>query len=166
MKEKKVIVKVKKLNEEAVIPKYAHVGDVGMDMTAVRLEYDVEKDLYIYYTDIAMESGYGYGAFLFPRSSNSKTEAYLTNHVGIADIAIYRGGIQFRYKNRHPYKKSLWERITGKVNINRALKQAPYKVGDRVGQLVILPYPQVEFKEVEELSKTERGDKGFGSTGK
>jgi dUTP pyrophosphatase len=41
-----------------------------------------------------------------------------------------------------------------------------YGVGDRVGQLLILPYPQVEFEEVEELSSTERGEGGFGSTGR
>ena len=41
----------------------------------------------------------------------------------------------------------------------------PYTVGERVGQIMILPYPQIEFKEVEELSSTERGEGGFGSTG-
>jgi dUTP pyrophosphatase len=38
-------------------------------------------------------------------------------------------------------------------------------VGDKVGQLIILPYPQIQLEEVEELSSTERGDGGFGSTG-
>lgn len=161
-----VTIKFKKLVPEAVIPSYAHNGDVGMDMTAISVDYDVEKDMYIYHTGLALESDYGYGTFLFPRSSNCKTEAYLTNHVGIADSAIYRGEIQLRYKNRDRYRKSFWEWITGKVNVERALKFVPYNVGDRVGQMVVLPYPQVIVEEVEELSETVRGTGGFGSTGK
>lgn len=161
-----VNIKFKKLDENVVIPSYAHYGDVGMDMTAIDLEYDVEHDCYIYHTGIAMESDYGFGAFLFPRSSNCKTEAYLTNHVGIGDSAIYRGEIQFRFKNRNPYRKSFFEWITRKVNVKRALKFAPYEVGDRVGQMVVLPYPMVESKVVDELSDSVRGSGGFGSTGK
>ena len=161
-----VNIKFKKLDENAVIPSYAHYGDVGMDMTAIDLEYDVGHDCYIYHTGITMDSDYGFGAFLFPRSSNCKTEAYLTNHVGIADSAIYRGELQLRFKNRHPYKKSLWEILTGKVNVERALSFAPYKVGDRVGQMVVLPYPHVDIEEVTELSSSDRGTGGFGSTGK
>ena len=163
---KNVTIKFKKLDENAVIPTYAHDGDVGMDMTAIDVEYNVDKDFYIYHTGLALESDYGYGTFLFPRSSNCKTEAYLTNHVGIADSAIYRGEIQFRYKNRDRYRKSFWEWITGKVNVERALKKAPFNVGDRVGQMVVLPYPQVHIQVVDELSETERGAGGFGSTGK
>lgn len=45
-------------------------------------------------------------------------------------------------------------------------KPTTYDVGDRIGQIIILPYPQIEFKEVDELSKTDRGEGGFGSTGK
>lgn len=160
-----VTIKFKKLVPEAVIPSYAHDGDVGMDMTAIGVDYDVEKDMYIYHTGLALESEYGYGTFLFPRSSNCKTEAYLTNHVGIADSAIYRGEIQLRYKNRDRYRKSFWEWITGKVNVERALKFAPFQVGDRVGQMVVFPYPQVHVQVVDELSETVRGTGGFGSTG-
>ena len=46
------------------------------------------------------------------------------------------------------------------------MKYAPYEVGDRICQMVLIPYPNVLFKEADELSKTERGEKGFGSTGK
>lgn len=159
------IVKFKKLVPEAVIPSYAHDGDVGMDMTAVSVEYNAEKDMYIYHTGLACELEKGYGMFLFPRSSNCKTDAYLTNSVGVVD-PIYRGEIQFRYKNRDRYRKSFWEWLTGRVNVERALKYAPYKAGDRVGQMVILPYPKVTVWEFNELSETERGTGGFGSTGK
>ena len=163
---KNVTIKFKKLDPEAVIPSYAHDGDVGMDLTAVMVEYDEKKDLYIYHTCLALESDYGYGVFLYPRSSNCKTEAYLTNGVGIADSAIYRGEIQLRYKNRDRYRKSFWEWITGKVNVERALKFAPFQVGDRVGQMVVFPYPHVNVEVVDELSETVRGTGGFGSTGK
>ena len=165
MKEE-VFIKFKKLVPEAVIPAYAHDGDVGMDLTAVSLEYDVEKDMYIYHTGLACESEKWYGVFLFPRSCNCKTEAYLTNHVGVVDSFLYRGEIQLRYKNRDRYRKSLWEWLTGKVNVKRALDRAPYKVGDRVGQMVVLPYPKVTIMEFNELSETVRGTGGFGSTGK
>ena len=93
-------IRFKKLDENAVIPSYAYDGDVGMDMTAISVEYDEEKDLYIYHTGLAFESPFNYGQLLFPRSSNRKTDAYLCNSVGIADSAIYRGEIIFCYKNR------------------------------------------------------------------
>lgn len=161
-----VNIKFKKLSPDAVIPTYAHDGDVGMDMTAVSIEYDPEHDIYIYHTGLACESPKGYGIFLFPRSSNCKTEAYLTNHVGVVDSAIYRGEVQFRYKNRKPYRKSFKEWITGEIDTKRVLKYAPYKhEGDRIGQMVVLPYPKVTIEEVEELSDTVRGTGGFGSTG-
>ena len=162
---KEVVVKFKTLVNDAVIPSYAHDGDVGMDMTAVDVEYDPEHDQYVYLTGLSCELPEGYGMFLFPRSSNCKTEAYLTNHVGIVDSG-YRGEIQFRYKNRKPYRKSLLEWLAGNIDPDRALKFAPYEVGDRVGQMVILPYPKVTVEEVDELSDTERGTGGFGSTGK
>ena len=41
-----------------------------------------------------------------------------------------------------------------------------YNIGDKIGQIMILPYPMIEFNEVNELSETDRGDGGFGSTGK
>lgn len=196
----KIDVKIKKLNENAVIPTYAHNGDVGMDMTAISVEYDADKDMYIYHTGLSFESDFNIGQFLFVRSSNSKTEAYLCNHVGIADSAIYRGEIQFRFKNRESIESiahreamkqfmlslnmtsKLDERSSLKSHIEIAsdlyknvfddvierakkLEYAPYKVGDRIGQMVFLNYPTVNLIEVTELSETERGDGGFGSSG-
>lgn len=182
-------IKVKKLREDAIIPKYAHDGDVGMDLTAIDVEYDVEHDMYIYHTGLAFESDFNFGQFLFPRSSNRKTDAYLCNSVGIADSAIYRGEILFCYKNRDSAKtcsklsafKTALENSdnfdTFKTNykelikINEenikeyALELAPYKVGERIGQMVILDYPTVEFEIVDELSNSSRGTDGFGSTG-
>lgn len=143
-----MIIKIKKINPNAVIPKYAKPGDVGMDITAVDCQYDSKMDCFVYDTGLAFEVPEGYGMFIFPRSSNRKTDAYLTNHVGILD-AGYRGNLLLCYKNR-----------------DCSNHLPPYNVGDRIGQIVILPYPQIEFEEVSELSETERGTDGFGSTGK
>lgn len=141
-------VKIKKLNKNAVIPTYAHPGvDMGMDVTAIDMEYDIKNHCFIYHTGLAFEVPEGYGMLIFPRSSNRKTDAYLANHVGILD-ASYRGELMLMFKNRDADNHT-----------------QPYNVGDRVGQIVIIPYPQIEFEEVEELSDTERGTGGFGSTG-
>lgn len=193
-------IKVKKLHPNAVIPKYAHDGDVGMDMTAISVEYDEKNDMYIYHTGLAFESDFNIGQFLFVRSSNCKTDAYLCNHVGIADSAIYRGEIQFRFKNRESIDTiaekeaikqfmfslgmsskmdpkgeiknhisiglDLYERVKKDIyNSAKELDFAPYKVGDRIGQMVFINYPTVNLIEVDELSITERGANGFGSSG-
>ena len=192
-------VKFKKLDERAVIPTYAHDGDVGMDMTAIDVEYRADIDCYLYHTGLAFETDKHYGIFLFPRSSNRKTEAYLCNHVGIADSAIYRGEIIFCYKNRTSLEtRAEMERsrrffndisyrsftVTSGNNIeftwadsaknaqsaldwvyNNPMAFSPYKVGDRIGQMVVIPYPNVKISVVDNLSDTERGENGFGSTG-
>lgn len=190
-----VKVKIKKLNPKAVIPTYAHDGDVGMDLTAISVEYDEEKDMYIYHTGLAMETDKHYGILLFPRSSNRKTDAYLCNHVGIVDSAIYRGEIMLCFKNRDSIrtkattdmllkylnenydkaeyakpKKSVQEIVNSAYHefmwtTHHPMSFAPYKVGDRIAQMVIIPYPNVNTEIIEELSETERGDGGFGSTG-
>jgi len=138
-------VNVKKLSDKAVIPQYAKPGDAGMDMTATSL---IKSEVYYEYgTDIAVEIPEGYVGLLFPRSSISKTKQILANHVGVIDSG-YRGEIKFRFK------KLAWD--NGEV----------YNIGDRIGQLIIIPYPQVALFEVDELSSSDRGDGGYGSTGK
>ena len=178
----------KTLSPNAVVPTYAHDGDVGMDLTAISVEYDAENDVYIYHTGLAFETDKHYGIFLFPRSSNRKTDAYLCNHVGIADSAIYRGEIIFCYKNRTSLrqyclegrmieffnavedgkrlKDAVKESVKGWTEaMNNPMLFAPYKVGDKIGQMVVLPYPNVKLREVNNLSETDRGSGGFGSTG-
>lgn len=158
MQENTVFIKFKRLDEKAVIPTYAHDGDVGMDMTAISMEYDPKNDMYIYHTGLSVETDKGYGIFLFPRSSNRKTDAYLCNHVGIVDSAIYRGEIMFCFKNRDKLG------FISKLFVDPITK-APYNVGDRIGQMVVMPYPKVQLNVVDELSETDRGENGFGSTG-
>ena len=140
-------VKIKKLVENAIIPSYAKAGDAGMDLTAVSYQYDTNTGNHVYGTGLAIEIPKGYVGLLFPRSSNRKTVAYMTNHVGVIDSG-YRGEIMITYKNRdYDYHKP------------------PYKEGDRVAQLIIMPYPEIQLVEVDELSETERGEGGHGSTG-
>ena len=140
-------VKIKKLHPDAVIPRYSKAGDAAMDLTAI----SVDKDEYgnaVYGTGLAIEIPDGYVGLIFPRSSNSKTDLYLTNHVGVIDSG-YRGEIMFKFR------------------ANPSLINARiHRPGDRVGQLIIIPYPQVTLVESAELSDTERGEGGFGSTGK
>lgn len=82
-------VKIKKLDDNAVIPFYAKHGDAGMDLTAISIEYDKKYDRYIYHTGLSFEIPEGYVMLLFPRSSNCKTDAYLPNSVGVVDSKLF-----------------------------------------------------------------------------
>lgn len=135
---------IKKLNPNAVIPAYAHDTDAGMDIVATSKKETHEQ--IIYGTGLAMEIPKGYVGLIFPRSSICKTSLSLTNSVGVIDSG-YRGEIKFVFQKNKPYMNH-------------------YEVGDRIGQIIIMPYPAIEFKEVETLNKSDRGDGGYGSTGK
>ena len=143
----KLTVKVKKLNPNAVLPFYSHEEeDMCCDLTAVH--YDAVHDNYVYHTGLAFEIPVGYGMLLFLRSSNNKTEAYMTNHIGVIDSG-YRGEVLVHFKNRQ-----------------RNMSKPPYRIGDRVAQIAIIPYPIIEFLEANELAPSKRGEGGHGSTGK
>jgi dUTP pyrophosphatase len=143
-----MVVKIKKLVENAVIPAYSKKGDAGLDLTAVSVSF--EKNYVSYKTGLAVEIPEGFVGLLFPRSSNSKMDLILTNSVGVIDSG-YRGEIELRYKL---VSNGVTPSIVG-----------TYNIGDRVGQLIIIPYPSIEFEEVTELSTTERNTGGYGSTG-
>ncbi len=136
-------VKIKKLHQDAVIPSYAKHGDAGVDLYSIRMDKDKNRND-VHYTGLAIEIPEGYVGLLFPRSSISKTSCCLRNSVGVIDSG-YRGEIMLKF--------------------GCSSNLGCCKVGDRVGQLIIMPYPQVQFEEVEELSDTDRGSGGFGSTG-
>ena len=139
--------KIKKLQPNSVIPSYATVGDAGLDLTAVS---KIHNRKYIQYgTGLAMEIPEGHVGLLFPRSSVSKVDLILANCVGVVD-APYRGEVMLRFK-RHT---------------NEMGEFLPYEVGEKVAQLIIIPRPIVTIEEVEELSSTERGEDGFGHSGK
>ena len=147
---KPLVVKLKKLVPEAKLPAYAHNTDAGMDLTATNIQYDQENNNYVYGTGIALEIPEGYVGLIYPRSSNRKTNCYMTNHVGVID-AGYRGEVMVTFKDRNDHPE---------------MGKEPYKVGDRIAQIIIMPYPYIEFKEVDSLEDSERGEGGHGSTGK
>ena len=138
-------IRFKKLSPSAVVPTKAHASDAGFDMTCTRYEV-TNGELFTYHTDIAVEIPDGYAGLLFPRSSIYKQDLFLTNSVGVVDSG-YRGEVMFKFKP-----------------ICSDAKQH-YQVGDRIGQLIIIPYPNVEFVEADELSDSERGTGGYGSSG-
>ena len=150
-------VKIKKLHKDAVIPKYETVGSVGMDLTAISKDYDEHGNI-VYGTGLAIQIPEGYYADLRPRSSISKYDLVLANSVGTID-ADYRGELILKFKPT--LRKST---LCGGVYEVDTVRE--YDIGDRVAQIVILPYPKVSFVEVDELSETERGTGGFGSTNK
>jgi dUTP pyrophosphatase len=160
-------IKIKKLDANAVIPAYAKPGDAGMDITAVSKIYDKDGNV-SYGTGLAFEIPEGYVALLFPRSSNSKKELVLSNSVGVLDSG-YRGEVFFKFKPVPFFAEDeLTDSFESDTYFSTALsinKVEEYNVGDRVGQIIVLPYPQVTFVEVDELSSSERGTGGFGSTG-
>lgn len=143
-------VKIKKTHENAKIPKYAHATDAGMDLTATSKWYDKWSNI-CYGTGIALEIPDGYYGQIVPRSSISKTLLILANSPATID-SNYRGEIMLKFKRVAPYYKFDGE--------------AEYQVGDRIAQLIIKPYEHIEFEEVDNLSESDRGDGGFGSTGR
>lgn len=133
------MIKIKKLHPDAVMPKFMTEGAAGMDITAIAVK---ETHQYIEYkTGLAISIPKGYAGLLFQRSSVSNMDLMLSNAVGVID-SDYRGEITFRF---------------------RKLGDNIYKVGDRIGQLVVVPFFS-EVKEVDNLEETKRGDGGYGST--
>lgn len=141
---KNMKIKFKKLNDKAVMPKKAHETDAGFDLVATSRIY--QGGCYVYGTGLAIEIPVNHVGLIFPRSSISNTGLTLSNCVGVIDSS-YRGEITFKFRqvNDHPML---------------------YNIGDRIGQLIILPYPEFKFIESDVLSSTDRGAGGYGSTGR
>ena len=139
-------IQFQKLHHDAVTPKRAHDTDAGFDLVATECDF-APGGMFVCKTGIAVEIPLGYFGAIFPRSSIRNTPLILSNCVGVIDSG-YRGEIVFSFR---------W------VNTADGMQ---YKAGDRIGQLVILPLPEVEFEEVLVLTDSPRGTGGFGSTGK
>ena len=153
----KMKLKVKKLHPEAVMPTKGTEFSAGWDITALDCEIIEENNLstIVYKTGIAVQLPPGHVGLLVPRSSLSKnTTLMLQNHCGILD-QDYTGEILFKFRdfiNNVP---------------NRAFTHSKkYEVNERIGQLVIVPIPELELELVDELDQTVRADKGHGSTGR
>lgn len=141
-----MLIKFKRTNEKAVLPSFAKPGDAGLDLTCTEVIKEDEFSI-TYGTGIAMELPKDHVGYIFPRSSIRKYDLALSNSVGVIDSG-YRGEIAFTFKKLLGTESKI------------------YEVGDRVGQLVVMQLPKVVILEVDELSNSERGTGGFGSTGK
>lgn len=143
-------IKFKKLDETAKIPTRGTDCSAGYDLTAVTKNkiYDEQTGhlKYIEYDlKLALEIPSNYAGFIFPRSSITKYGLSFSTGVSIID-SDYRGSIKLRFR---PIEGS---------------NKLEYKVGDKIAQMIIWEYPQLELIEVDELSETDRGEGGFGST--
>lgn len=142
-------VNFKKLSETAVKPTYGSEFAAGMDMYAdIQEDVDIEAgQTYMCSTGIAMEIPEGYVGLLFARSGlASKQGLAPANKVGVID-SDYRGEIKVALHNHSGETRTI-------------------KAGDRIAQLAIVPFLRVDLDEVDELNDTDRGEGGFGSTGK
>ena len=139
-------IKVKRLNELAILPTKAHSTDAGFDLYATSKTYDNDGNV-VYGCGLAFEIPEGYMGLVFPRSSNANKLLLLSNSVGVID-AGYRGEVTAKFKRLYP------------------ISQGEYAIGERFAQLIVMPIPAVEFEEAEELSESERGVGGYGSSGK
>lgn len=137
----RVGVKIKKVTESAIIPTKAHATDAGYDLYADSIVYDDCCNV-AYGTGVAVEIPKGYVGFVFPRSSIARTGLILSNAVGVIDSG-YRGEIMAKFRRAQ---------VLGEE----------YKLGERIAQLIILPYPEVEFDVVDELSESDRGSGSYG----
>jgi dUTP pyrophosphatase len=144
--QKGMSVKIKKLDSNAVIPKYSKPGDAGLDLTITKIIENTTHSI-TYGFGIALEIPRGFVGLVFPRSSVRNQELLLSNCVGVIDSG-YRGELQATFK---------------KTN---GSDSTSYSVGDRGAQIMILAYPEINFVESNELSDSSRGEGGFGSTGK
>ena len=144
-------VRIKKLVDNAVIPQYAHPTDAGLDLVATSQEID-EYGNVVYHTGLAFEIPDGYVGLIFPRSSLSKYCISLTNCVGVIDSG-YRGEVLFKFKDIYKVDESFND-------------MGRYTVGDKIGQMIIMPYPKVTLVETDELSESDRNTGGFGSSGR
>lgn len=138
-------VKVKLLTDNAQIPVFGKTDDAGADLTVTDV---IKEGLFkvTYKFGIAVELPLNYYAMIVPRSSVRKTFQWLSNSCGIIDNG-YRGEIQATFY-RIPFISTL------------------YKVGERACQLIVRPQMMVVYTLTDKLTDTQRGDGGFGSTGK
>lgn len=142
-------INIKKLTKTAKIPERKHEGDAGYDLYA-----DIQEPVTIephttefIHTGIAIEIPDGYFGAVFARSGlASKQGLRPANCVGVCD-SQYRGEYMVALHNDSIASRTVFP-------------------GDRIAQLIVIPYLNVNFNEVDELSNTERGEDGFGSTGR
>lgn len=148
-RENKMILRLMRVRENAVLPKQATAGSAGYDLCAcIEAPKTLEPGARaIFPSGLAAEIPAGTAGFIFTRSGlGIKKGIHVTNGVGVVD-SDYRGEICVGLHN---------------------LSAEPYTVqpGERIAQMIIMPYFAPVIEEVTTLSETDRGEGGFGSTGK
>ena len=139
--------KVKRLTDTAKLPTYAHDGDACFDLYADDVNETCGGTVFTCDTSLSVEVPQGYAMMIYSRSGHGfKNNMRLSNCVGVLDSG-YRGPVMV------------------KLTCDRQIQYVP-KVGDRIAQAMLIPVPVVTFEEVTELSDSERGEGGFGSSGR
>ena len=139
-----------KIVDGGTMPCRAHVDDAGFDCYARTCELLTETMQVRYNLGFCIEIPEGHVGLVFPRSSVCRQDLQMSNSVGVIDSG-YRGEVSA---------------VFNLVAIRGDEKIRMYDRGDRVAQLIIIPYPEVRLVESDTLSETERGKGGYGSTGK
>lgn len=140
--------KFKKLNEKAVLPTRSHSTDAGLDLTTYGFTQEVDasgKLVLVYHTGLAVEIPEGHMGLIFMRSSVANKSLTLTNAVGIID-RFFSGEITLKFK------------------VTTDSIPTVYQEGERIGQLVVVPYPQFDPVFVDEIAEGPRGEKCYGSS--
>ena len=142
---KKFDIKIKVLNEDAVIPKKQHESDAGYDLHSTEQYRLKPNEIYKVKTGIAIEIPKGYAGLVLPRSGlSSKYGVTLINSPGLIDSG-YRGELLVPL-------------------INHSKIEYEISISERIAQLVIIEAMNVDFKSSTDLDKSDRNEKGFGST--
>ena len=142
------LIKIKKLDKEAIIPKYGTDAAAGFDLYSLSNEEILLEphETVMIKTGLALEIPEGYAGFIFARSGlASKKGLAPANKVGVVD-SDYRGEVMVALHNH--------------TNINQTIN-----AHERIAQMVIMPYIKASFIESEDLEESVRGEGGFGSTG-
>ena len=139
-------IQILRLRAEAVLPARAYAGDAGLDLSACERVELTPGERALVSTGIAVAIPEGFAGFVQPRSGlASRCGVTIVNSPGLID-AGYRGEVKVVLLN---------------TDLERTFVAEP---GERIAQLVVLPVPEVEVVEVEELPTTQRGVRGFGSS--
>ena len=145
----KMEVKIKKLNEKAVIPTYGSEFSAGADLYACEestVTIEPHKTVLVH-TGLSFEIPEGFAGFIYARSGlASKRGLAPANKVGVID-SDYRGEIMVALHNHSSEPQTISQ-------------------GERIAQMVVTPYIKCDFEDTAELNDTERGEGGFGSTGR
>lgn len=141
--------KIKRLNEDAIMPIRAHKSDAGIDLTCTNITQELNECgqlILVYHTGLAVEIPEGYVGLLFQHSNVYKKSISMTNAVGVIKPGD-RG------------------EVIGKFRSTTDVVPAIFKPGERFAQLVVVPYMDIQIEEATELAESDRNENGFGSTG-